>query len=85
LWEKDVDIFLRVIRWPEPSIGLGEQEWLHTGLSNHAIVLGALKEVSLIVVPKKDMEKTPLPNHPILKTLFKLVFFGPIHRLPAYL
>ena len=81
-WEKDIDIFLHVIRWPEPSTGLGEQEWLHTGLSNHATVLGALKEVSLIIAPKTDIEKTHLPNHQItkspnhqiLKTLFRLIF-----------
>ena len=73
-WGKDVDIFLHVIRWPDPSTGLEEQEWLHTGLSDHAIVLGALKELSLVVVSKTDIEKTCLPDHQILKTLFKVVF-----------
>ncbi|MEA3386644.1 MAG: hypothetical protein U9Q89_09425, partial [Thermodesulfobacteriota bacterium] len=67
-WEKDIDIFLHVIRWPEPSTGFKEQEWLHTGLSNHATVLGALKEVSLIIAPKTDTEKTPPPNHPITQS-----------------
>jgi 1,4-alpha-glucan branching enzyme len=74
-WEKDIDIFLHVIRWPEPSTGLKEQEWIHTGLSSHTIVLGALKEVSLIIAPKKGTGKPPsLTSHQILKTLFRLVF-----------
>ena len=73
-WEKDIDIFLHVIRWPEPSTGLREEEWLNTGLSNHATVLGALKEVSLIIAPKTDIKKIPPPNHQILKTLFRLIF-----------
>jgi predicted glycosyl hydrolase (DUF1957 family) len=84
-WEKDIDVLVHVIRWPEPSTGLSEQELICTGLSNHAIVLGALKEISLIVVPKTEIEKSPTSNYhltrpqnlKILKTLFKIVFKMP--------
>jgi len=71
-WEKDIDLFLHVIRWPEASMGFVKEEWLPTGLSNYATVLGALREVSFVVVPKADPEAIRSSNRTILKTIFKL-------------
>ncbi len=69
-WEKEIELFLHIIRWSEPSMGFVEEEWVPTGLSNHAIVLGALRKISFVVVAKAG-----LPNrHAVLKTLFTLEF-----------
>ncbi len=72
-YDRDIEAYLHVIRWPEPSMGFVGEEWLPVGLSNHAIVLGALREVSFVIVAKAGLPS----SHSILKTIFRLEFRPP--------
>ncbi len=69
-WDKDVELCLHIRRWPGPSSDLPDEEWQRTGLSDHAIVLGALKEVDLTVIPRNGQGKAPK----VLKTIFSIYF-----------
>ncbi len=49
-WDHDIEICLHVVRWPQAGSDLPEEEWMVTGLSDHAEVFGALRQLSLHVV-----------------------------------
>jgi len=62
-WEQDVEICLHVVRWPQEGSDLPDEEWIGTGMSDNAPVLGALKHLSLDVMRRgtwlaeTDMDK----------------------------
>ena len=72
-WDKDIECRLHVRRLPGISAGLPDEEWIATGLLHHALVLGAPREISLVVVPK---DSGPRPAR-ILKTIFTILFESP--------
>jgi len=53
-WEKDVEICLHVLRWPQEGSDLPEEEWIPVGMSDNAQVLGALRQLSLDVMERTD-------------------------------
>ncbi len=70
-WDKDIDLCLSIKRWPGNGSDLPVEQRLSIGLSNHTVVLGALKEVGLVVTSKPS-HQDEVPR--VLKTLFRLYF-----------
>jgi predicted glycosyl hydrolase (DUF1957 family) len=79
-WEQDVELCLHVLRWPDPSGNLEEEEWIGVGLSDYSLVLGALKRVNLAVVRKESLtarEGREGQGPELLKIIYSICFGAP--------
>ncbi len=81
-WGKDIRVYLFVKRWPADT-GLKAEEWIPVDMADHALILGYLKEVSLVAAIDKDLGKeissvAPESKAPfVLKNIFELKLKNP--------
>ena len=66
-WHDSVEVFLHIRRWPDDVAPLPLEEWVSPGLTDHQLIFGSLKQVSLEIWKKgkKGREK-------FLKEIFDL-------------
>ncbi len=69
-WDRDTDLCLHIKRWPDTGSTLPMEEWQRISISDHAVVLGALREIGLIVTSRVQGDRPP----EILKTIFTVYF-----------
>ncbi len=59
-WSRDIEVYLRILRHPDPVADLPEEEWEPLGLRDYILILGAIKAVELHVTKrgeKKSLKK----------------------------